>query len=204
MIGWLKQKIKSPTDFQIGVLASFIVLPAVTGILAVYLAISSCVTPLPKAENKQRLDQIRQIECNEPYGELRVNLAKQAFYSVWLEKFKDPDQAVGMNLDRLCVQFTNKKWKVYRGFYEDGKKIPEEGVDALGQAFNRSHVLIYYSDKDVPIHKTAFVHELIHASLMALNGHGDADHQGDKYRGWTKKHSQLILEVNRFLMMLGL
>ena len=105
-----------------------------------------------------------------------------------------------------CQKYRRVSWvdNIFGISWTYGEKVPEEGVEALGQAFNRSHVRIYYSDKDVPIYKTAFVHELVHASLMALNGHGDADHQGDKYRGWTKKHSQLIIEVNGFLMLLGL
>lgn len=204
MIGWLKQKLKNPNDFEIGVIASFIVLPAVTGILTVYLTISSCVTPLPKAENKQRLNEIRQIDCNVPYRESKIHLAKTIFYSVWLENFEDPDLAVGMNLDRLCVEFSKKRWTVDRGYYEDGKRLPEGGANVLGQTFNRSYVRVYSPGKDTKLYKTSFAHELVHASLMALNGQADPDHLGNKYQGWTLKHSQLIDRVNAELLFFGL
>jgi len=205
MISWLKQKLKNPSDFQIGFLTFVLASPVFAAIVALHLALTACVgSPLPKAENKQRLNEIRQLDCNVPYRESKIHLAKTVFYSVWLDNFKDPDLAVGMNLDRLCVEFSKKRWKVDRGYYEDGKRLPIGGANVLGQTFNRSYIRVYSAGKDTKLYKTSFAHELVHASLMALNGQADPDHLGNKYKGWTLKHSQLIDRVNAELLFLGL
>ncbi len=177
-------------------------IPAVASIVSVYLTISSCVASLPKAEDKARIDEIRQLDCNYPYSKAEIDLAKELFYTVWLERFGDPDLVVGINLDRLCVEFEPEKWHVKSGYYESGKPIPPGGSLVLGQAYSRSHVRVYSPNNEIRLHKTALVHELVHASLMALLGHGDADHLGDKYEGWTKEHSKLIHEVNDLLGLL--
>ena len=47
---------------------------------------------------------------------------------------------------------------------------------------------------------TAFVHELVHAALWAQNGyHGDPDHEGGEFEGWTPKHTKFIREINILL-----
>ena len=43
------------------------------------------------------------------------------------------------------------------------------------------------------------MHELVHLALRAKNGHGDPDHEGTKYNGWTIEHSAMILEAKEML-----
>lgn len=203
MASWLKYKVENPVDRK-GFFTFALTLPIIVGLFLLHLTLASCIGSLPKAENKQRLNEIRQIQCNAPYTESKIHLAKKVFYSVWLENFEDPDLAVGMNLDRLCVEFSRKRWKVSRGYYEDGKRLPASGANVSGQAFNRSYVRVYSTGKDTKLYKTSFAHELVHASLMALNGQADPDHLGNKYQGWTLKHSRLIERVNADLLFLGL
>ena len=43
------------------------------------------------------------------------------------------------------------------------------------------------------------MHELVHIALRAKYGHGDADHEGTIYSGWTDNHSAMILEAKEML-----
>ena len=49
------------------------------------------------------------------------------------------------------------------------------------------------------ISDTALVHELVHLALWSSVGSPDADHEGRKHRGWARKHTEFILEVNSLL-----
>ena len=46
---------------------------------------------------------------------------------------------------------------------------------------------------------TSLVHELVHLALWAINGHADADHEGNNHGGWTSKHSRFVRELNSLL-----
>ena len=48
--------------------------------------------------------------------------------------------------------------------------------------------------------ESALIHELVHLAIRAQQGeHGDPDHEGPKYRGWTKAHSRMIIETRQML-----
>jgi len=51
------------------------------------------------------------------------------------------------------------------------------------------------------LYDTSLVHELVHVAIYAkTNGeHGDPDHEGTKYQGWTKEHTKFIKETNSVL-----
>ena len=49
------------------------------------------------------------------------------------------------------------------------------------------------------ISESSLIHELVHLALRAKNGHGDSDHEGGKFDGWTRLHSEMILEAKETL-----
>ena len=51
------------------------------------------------------------------------------------------------------------------------------------------------------LYDTSLVHELVHVAIYALHHgeHGDPDHEGDKYTGWTSEHTDFIKETNNIL-----
>ena len=52
---------------------------------------------------------------------------------------------------------------------------------------------------DPRICKTALIHELVHVALLASEECGGADHEGTQYRGWFRKHTDFIDNVNILL-----
>lgn len=202
---WRKDITEKLYNFFLVPISFLFVVPGIFTVLLVYSSIISCTTPLPKDPNKSECqDVIRQLDCNIPYTKEEIRLAKEIFYSSWLEHIGDPDLVVGMNLDRICVVFTGEKWEVKNGFSMDGSPFPPEGASVIGQTFNRSYVKVYSSSIDTPLYTTSFAHELVHASLMALGTEGDPDHLGNKYDGWTRIHNALIKEVNLHLALMDL
>jgi hypothetical protein len=168
------------------------------------LSLFSCQSIPEDPKKPANFDEIRQLDCNTPLQETEVNLAKEFFYSEWLDTFGDPDLIVAYNLDRVCVEFESEKWLVKDGFSLDGAPFPEEGRMVIGQAMSRSHVRVFLKSPNTSISDTSFVHELVHVSLWALFSDPDADHVGNKHKGWTKKHTDLIKRVNIFMKLLGL
>ena len=55
--------------------------------------------------------------------------------------------------------------------------------------------------KTSQIWSSALIHELVHIIIWKQNNvHGDPDHEGKEFSGWTKKHTQLIKKVNLILL----
>ena len=48
--------------------------------------------------------------------------------------------------------------------------------------------------------ESALFHELTHLAIRAVHGeHGDPDHEGPKYRGWSRAHTKMIVESKQML-----
>ena len=61
---------------------------------------------------------------------------------------------------------------------------------------------IWVEIKTSQIWSSSFVHELVHIIVWNQNNgiHGDPDHEGEKFSGWTVEHSELIKKVNNILL----
>lgn len=143
-----------------------------------------------------------QADCDFPNKE-KVSLALTVFYIRWYSAFGDPENLVLNNLNELYIEWSPVLMKFENGYDLDGNFISEG--NASGLAFGKKHIQVYMQNGK-QIYETSFVHELVHASIRAINHlHGDPDHEGTKYEGWTTKHTQLIKDVNedlRFMMRL--
>ncbi len=130
-----------------------------------------------------------------PVGE--VALAFFIFYHQWLEYFGDDNLAIRGMLEKVMIQWDTKKKVGVRGFDLDGKRIAENRY-VIGLVETKNMIWLWegYNHK---ISESALIHELVHLSLIALNGHGDSDHEGLKYRGWTKRHTNMIIEAKQML-----
>ena len=65
-------------------------------------------------------------------------------------------------------------------------------------------VIWVWQGYDHKISESSFIHELVHVALRAKYGHGDSDHEGNKYDGWTSRHSEMILEAKESLRAVNL
>jgi len=73
-------------------------------------------------------------------------------------------------------------------------KIPVSGL-ALRKDW------IWVEIKTSQIWSSSLVHELVHIIIWRQNNvHGDPDHEGKEFSGWTKKHTQLIEKINKILL----
>ena len=132
------------------------------------------------------------------YPKEAVSIGLNVFYLYWYAAFGDTADAVLSNLNNLIIEWRIEKMTFRNGYQMDGTFVPE-GV-AIGLAHGKGLIQVYVPE-GASIEETSFVHELIHISINAASGtdHGDPDHEGDKYPGWTARHTQLIPEINSAL-----
>jgi len=118
------------------------------------------------------------------------------FYHHWVNRFGDEDLIVKDALENLMIEWSKKKKTVKKGFSLDGK--PRKNVTVTGITKTKSYIWVWegYYHK---ISESSLIHELVHVALRAKNGHGDSDHEGSKYEGWTTDHSAMILEAKETL-----
>mgnify|MGYP003140228261 FL=1 len=95
----------------------------------------------------------------------------------------------------------------HSGYTEDGRKF--ENVRLRGATMGPGLVYVFQNtdprDRHERICESALAHELVHAVLWRVNGkHGDPDHLGPIYRGWTPDHSAIIQRTNEALCELGI
>ena len=141
------------------------------------------------------------VEYCHMFRRERVSIALRYFENEW-EKVFGKSQAVRSNMRNLMITFSAEKRKV-TGYSEDGVKIT--GGDLFGITVTKNTVWIYSPPWTERICDTSLIHELVHTSIWAENGkHGDPDHLGHKFPGWTFKHSKLIQDVNDELCRLGI
>lgn len=135
-----------------------------------------------------------------PFSETEVKQAIQLFYTEWLNSFgKRKSIELKNTLDELIVHFTEKEIPLKKGYFVSGKPFPLEGIKALGVTHSRKLIEVWIREPPYRLSKTSFAHELVHVALIVLNGEPDADHLGEKYSGWTKRHSDFIVRFNKKL-----
>ena len=134
-------------------------------------------------------------DCNT-YPKHQTALSMMVFYHHWVDWFGDEDLVVKDALENLMIEWSKKKKTVKKGFSLDGK--PRKNVTVTGITKTKSYIWVWegYYHK---ISESSLIHELVHVALRAKNGHGDSDHEGSKYEGWTTDHSAMILEAKETL-----
>jgi hypothetical protein len=135
-------------------------------------------------------------DCNT-YPIHETAFALFIFYHQWLEYFEDNNMAVRGMLEKVMIQWGTKK------------RISKKGYDINGELYE-NHKIIGVVEADSIIwvwqgyyhrmSESALIHELVHIAIRAQQGdHGDPDHEGSKYRGWTKAHTRMIIETRQML-----
>ena len=151
---------------------------------------------IPKLANAWQI----QTTCNFPESD-NVSVAVRLFYTKWVQEFGDKDKKVSRALQKIMIKWGKKKKSRGGGFTLSGKQLGEG--DILGLTLSPTYIWVW-ENKYERLGATALVHELVHVALWARGGHGDPDHEGEVFQGWTKKHSKLIKEVNQTLARLDI
>ena len=143
-------------------------------------------------------------DCSK-YPNYQVALALLVFYYTWVEYFGDNDYAISQLLDEVMIQWGKEKKQSKRAYDIHGERVKNRKI--LGMVQSPTIAWVYQRgrfDTD-KLSDTSLIHELVHLAIRAQNGkHGDPDHEGDKYHGWTSAHTQLIKEAKGVLRAYGL
>ena len=137
----------------------------------------------------------------ETYPKHQTALAMMIFYHHWLENFGDDDLKVRKALEKVMITWGIEKRTVKKSYNIKGE--PSRNSTVVG--ITRSDSVIWvWQGYDHRISKSSLIHELVHVALRAKYGHGDSDHEGPKYNGWTWQHTEIILEAKKTLRAFNL
>lgn len=135
-------------------------------------------------------------DCNT-YPVHQTAFALFIFYHQWMEHFEDHDMAVKAMLEKVMIQWDTKKRVSKKGYNIKGE--PYENHKIIG-VVETSSIIWVWEGHHHRMSESALIHELVHLAIRAQQGkHGDPDHEGPKYRGWTKAHSRMIIETRQML-----
>lgn len=134
-------------------------------------------------------------------------LAIHVFYVEWVNKFGDNDGTLLSAINELVIEYGTYQRLIARVYGMNGNFRPGQTV-INGLTGNKGkYVFVWIGKGPHPrLHKTSFVHELIHVAIYAGNfgEHGDPDHLGTKYKGWTQMHTKFIQDTNEVLQSMDL
>ncbi len=140
-----------------------------------------------------------------------TSLAMFLFYIHYVEEFGDENQVVAKWLHNLTVMWTDQIIEMSgTGYRVDGTR--GKGKTAYGLTTSQGRLIKVFTRNRISltdekrIWKTSFVHELLHVAINAKhNGeHGDPDHEGGQWPGWTKRHTEFIHKMNMVLKKVDL
>jgi len=127
-----------------------------------------------------------------------VKSALDVFVNEYSESFDVSESLVWENLRDLKIEVSIIPRTVHAAFDINGNFL-EDQVAVNGLAFSQDH--IWVEIKTSQIWSSALIHELVHVIIWRQNKvHGDPDHEGEKFSGWTQKHTKLIKRVNNILL----
>jgi hypothetical protein len=132
----------------------------------------------------------------ETYPKHQTALAMMVFYHHWVKYFGDSELKIKQTLEKAMVTWGAEKKTLKLAYNMEGEKIVDATVIGLTQSSSLVWVWQGYGHK---ISESSLIHELVHLSLRALNGHGDYDHEGTKRDGWTPEHTKMIVEAKNML-----
>ena len=128
-------------------------------------------------------------------------LAMSVFYIEWVTNFGDPHGNVKDHLDELFIEYNSRQRKISRVYSVDGEFRPGPTVINGLTSENGKYIFVWSGMMPGRLYDTSLVHELVHVAIYAVNNgeHGDPDHEGDKYEGWTEEHTDFIKSTSRIL-----
>ena len=138
--------------------------------------------------------------CNL-YEKHKTSLAMMVFYQQWAENIGDDNLSVRNMLEDVMIEWDINKKTVKKAYNLKGEKVTNVRVNGLARGGNYTWIWAGHFNK---ISETSLMHELIHLSLRAKNGHGDADHEGNKHEGWTREHTALIIKMKKILRIFNI
>ena len=128
-----------------------------------------------------------------------VSKVIKIFYKHWVAEFGDEDLKVYKTLNTIMIEWREEP-KRGGGFSLTGK--PLKGV-IDGVVVSPGYMWVWKGKKN-KISSTVFIHELIHCAIWSDNPHGDPDHEGFEFDGWTRRHTEFLYKINYLLEDMGM
>jgi hypothetical protein len=140
-------------------------------------------------------------DCRAPSTRSMDNVF-HLFLDAWTANYGDLEKIVENNMkDTIVVWSRDRRYAT--GYRENGEFF--ENLEVVGLTSNKSFIWVSLKPSRGKICNSSLVHELVHASIWALNiNHGDPDHLGPIYGGWDESHSKLINDLDKKICMMGL
>jgi hypothetical protein len=135
------------------------------------------------------------------YYPTHTALALTVFYIEWTTAFGDPHTSVIEALDELFIEYNSHQRQLSRVYSVDGDFRPGPTVINGLTGEGGKYIFVWSGTMPGRLYDTSLVHELVHVAIYAQNNgeHGDPDHEGEKYKGWTEEHTKFIKNTNRIL-----
>ncbi len=87
--------------------------------------------------------------------------------------------------------------------YDINGKYLKNKVPVNGLAIDKDNIWIEVRTSNIS--STALIHELVHIMIWRDQiYHGDPDHEGKEFSGWSKRHTEVIHRVNNILLDLNI
>ena len=100
-------------------------------------------------------------------------------------------------LEKVMIRWGTEKRFSKRGYDTNGNPFENRKILGVVESDNIIWVWEGYNHK---MSESALFHELVHLAIRAKYGdHGDPDHEGSKYPGWTSMHTHMIIESKQML-----
>lgn len=166
---------------------------------------------------KARQNQVKGLYPPEVTGK-----AFDLFKESWSEVFGSLPSRMDRILDAVDVHWTEDVIKFDRPYtvngktYSIGSGITDSRIsirvwirdynivrDENGKMLKDKNGEWVKEPREPLISRTALGHELIHIVLWNTTGEPDPDHEGDEYKGWGPKHTQVERLVSQKLQQAG-
>tara|TARA_B100000131_G_C18071481_1_gene594617 strand:+ start:898 stop:1494 length:597 start_codon:yes stop_codon:yes gene_type:complete len=144
------------------------------------------------------------VDSCEEFPREKTSIALSIFSKEWYSVFGN-DRIVTEMLSNLMILWREGESSKHSGYDINGTL--RNNVRLRGATMSDSMVIVYLNNSETSsrICESALVHELVHVAIWKKNGsHGDPDHLGYKYPGWTADHSMVIQKTNNSLCVLGI
>ena len=141
--------------------------------------------------------------CNEYiYKKQAMSNVINLFVERYSAEFDLSKKRVWQLLENLSIEVSSIP-KTVKNVYDVNGNFLSEDTPIVGLAINKNN--IWVEIKTSRIWTSALAHELVHIIIWRVNlVHGDPDHEGNMYTGWTKKHTKFIKRFNNELFELEL
>ena len=125
------------------------------------------------------------------------------FVQEYSKKFKIDESIIWSYLSGLEIESSVYPREVQAAYDSKGNYL-KGSVPVSGLALSKDKIWVEVQTSK--IYTSALVHELVHVIIFNenLGIHGDPDHEGDQFSGWSKKHTAFINSLNLILQDLDI